>query len=387
MVLFIIAVILFVIADVIIRTIITRMQAKKKRQEREVVLNESLNIDLSSTEAKSLKRVEIENPKAKIICVDDEPIILDSFRKILVLDGYSVDTVENGREALQLLKTHHYDFLFTDLKMPIMDGVEVTKATKTLRPDIDVVIITGFASVETAVETMKYGAVDYIQKPFTEDELLDFTSKALIKREARIKKELKPKVHISHAHSSEDFNSGEFAIPGGVFISESHVWISVESDGSAKVGIDDFAKKIFGDIDDIEMPNLGMKANKGSVLFSIKQKNRILPFVSPVSGVVTKINSKLKENIEGMEITPYETSWICSIDADNLDEELQDLKIGKSAVSFYHKEIDRYTDLITEVRVSDKNVNKDKPLFEGELAELDEYNWKSIVDKFFMQPE
>lgn len=387
MVLFIIAVILFVIADVIIRTIITRMKAKKKRQEREVVLNESLNIDLSSTEAKSLKRVEIENPKAKIICVDDEPIILDSFRKILVLDGYSVDTVENGREALQLLKTHHYDFLFTDLKMPIMDGVEVTKATKTLRPDIDVVIITGFASVETAVETMKYGAVDYIQKPFTEDELLDFTSKALIKREARIKKELKPKVHISHAHSSEDFNSGEFAIPGGVFISESHVWISVESDGSAKVGIDDFAKKIFGDIDDIEMPNLGMKANKGSVLFSIKQKNRILPFVSPVSGVVTKINSKLKENIEGMEITPYETSWICSIDADNLDEELQDLKIGKSAVSFYHKEIDRYTDLITEVRVSDKNVNKDKPLFEGELAELDEYNWKSIVDKFFMQPE
>ena len=112
MVLFIVAVLLFAIADVIIRTVISRMKEKKIREARENILNESLNVDLSSSEAKSLKRVEVENPKAKIICVDDEPIILDSFRKILVLDGYSVDTVENGREALHLLKTHHYDFLF-----------------------------------------------------------------------------------------------------------------------------------------------------------------------------------------------------------------------------------------------------------------------------------
>lgn len=384
MVLFILAVLLFAISDLIIRTVISKMKAKKIREERANILNESLNIDLSSTEAKSLKRVEIENPKAKILCVDDEAIILDSFRKILVLDGYSVDTVENGREALQLLKTHHYDFLFTDLKMPIMDGVEVTKATKELRPDIDVVIITGFASVETAVETMKYGAIDYIQKPFTEDELLDFTKKAYIKREARIRKELKPKVHISHLHSANDYNSGEFAIPGGVFISKNHCWVNIEADGNVKAGIDDFAKKIIGNIDDIEMPNLGMKANKGSVLFSIRQKNRTLSFISPVSGVVTKINTKLKEDIDGINITPYETNWICSIDADNLDNELQDLKIGKAAVAFYHKEIDRYTEKITELRTNDKTIDKGKPLFVGELSELDEYNWNNIVKEFIL---
>lgn len=384
MVLFIFAVLLFAIADLIIRTVISKMKAKKIREERALILNESLNIDLSSSEAKSLKRVEIENPKAKILCVDDEAIILDSFRKILVLDGYSVDTVENGREALHLLKTHHYDFLFTDLKMPIMDGVEVTKATKELRPDIDVVIITGFASVETAVETMKYGAIDYIQKPFTEDELLEFTKKAYIKREARIRKELKPKVHISHLHSISDYNSGEFAIPGGVFISDNHCWVNIEADGNVKAGIDDFAKKLLGDIDDIEMPNLGMKANKGSVLFSIKQKNRTLAFVSPVSGVVTKINASLKEDIDRIKITPYETNWICSIDADNLDNELQDLKIGKSAVSFYHKEIDRYTEIISELRTKDKTIDSSKPLFEGELSEMDEYNWTNLVNQFFV---
>jgi len=384
MVLFIFAVLLFAIADVIIRTILSRVKAKKIREERANILDESLNIDLSSTEAKSLKRVEIENPKAKILCVDDEAIILDSFRKILVPDGYSVDTVENGREALHLLKTHHYDFLFTDLKMPIMDGVEVTKATKELRPDVDVVIITGFASVETAVETMKYGAIDYIEKPFTEDELLDFTKKAYIKREARIRKELKPKVHISHLHSVGDYNSGEFAIPGGVFISKNHCWVNIEADGNVKTGIDDFAKKIIGDIDDIEMPNLGMKANKGSILFSIKQKNRTISFISPISGVVTKINTSLKEDIDSINITPYETSWICSIDADNLDNELKDLKIGKAAVTFYHQEIDRYTEKITELRANDKSIDKSKPLFVGELSELDEYNWNNIVKEFIL---
>ena len=74
----------------------------------------------------------------------------------------------------------------------MMDGLEVVKAVKHMRPDIDVVIITGFATVETAVECMKYGAMDYVQKPFTEDELLAFVKKSLIRRQDRIQKLLKP---------------------------------------------------------------------------------------------------------------------------------------------------------------------------------------------------
>ncbi len=146
-------------------------------------------------------------------------MILDSFRKILVLDGYSVDTVQTGQEALGLIQSHHYDFVFTDLKMPTMDGVDVVKAVKHMRPDIDVVIITGFATVETAVECMKYGAMDYVQKPFTEDELLAFTKKALIKRQDRIQKLLKPSVHITHLPEADRVRKGEFSIPGGAMIS------------------------------------------------------------------------------------------------------------------------------------------------------------------------
>ncbi len=96
---FIIGLIIIIVVDVIIRLILKRIDEKKAKAEREAVLNESLTIDFG-TEAKSLKRAEVSNPKAKILCVDDEEIILDSFRKILVLDGYSVDTVQSGYEAL-----------------------------------------------------------------------------------------------------------------------------------------------------------------------------------------------------------------------------------------------------------------------------------------------
>ena len=179
MILFALAVVVFIIADILIRIVGKRMQEKKLVQERAKVLETSLRLDYSR-EATTLKRAEVEKPKARILCVDDEEVILDSFRKILVLDGYAVDTVTLGAEALGLLQVHHYDFVFTDLKMPGMDGLEVTKAVKQIRPDIDVIIITGFATVETAVECMKVGAMDYVQKPFTEDELLEFTRKTLI---------------------------------------------------------------------------------------------------------------------------------------------------------------------------------------------------------------
>lgn len=382
MALFILAVIIFIVADILIRFIIKRVNDKKILTERAKALDVSFNLE-TSKDAKSLKRAEVPNPKAKILCVDDEAVILDSFRKILVLDGYSVDTVESGQEALHLIQLHHYDFLFTDLKMPQMDGVDVAKSVKHLRPDIDVIIITGYATVESAVEVMKYGAMDYVQKPFTEDELLEFTKKSLFKRQDRIKKQLLPKVHISHLSGEEYSNSGEFAIPGGVFISKDHCWVGIDQDGNAKIGIDDFAKKLIGKIDNIEFPNLGMNVKVGQPLFSLKQGRRHVTFGSPISGNVTSINTELDENIDTLEISPYEQNWICKIDAENLDTELSELKIGNSAVSFYQTEIAKYQEEIQKID-SDNKENKEH-LFKGELAGLDDYNFEKLTSEFFLR--
>lgn len=383
MALFILAVIVFIIADLAIRLITKKVQENKIIKEREKVLKESIRLDFSS-EAKSLKRVEVKNPKAKILCVDDEPVILDSFRKILVLDGYSIDTVESGKEALGLVQTRSYDFVYTDLKMPEMDGVEVTKAVKHLRPDIDVIIITGFATVETAVECMKFGAMDYVQKPFTEDELLEFTRKSLIKREDKISKTIKPKVRITHSMETEGIISPEFRIPGGVFISENHCWLSLDEDGDVRVGIDDFAKKIIGRIDFIELPETGLISGKDKQLFIVKQGQRKIIFKSPVHGKVREVNNFINKELDSLNISPYDKNWICMLEADNLDTDLSALKIGKSAVSFYHKEIDRLLELekrFASGKETDQGIGG--IIYSGEMEKLDDVAFKRLTVELF----
>jgi DNA-binding NtrC family response regulator len=169
----------------------------------------------------------VPNARARILAVDDEHVILDSFRKILVLAGFSVDTVDNGPEALTLLRERDYDFLFTDLKMPVMDGVAVVKAAKHLRPDMDVVVITGYGTIESAVETMQFGAIDYVQKPFTEEELVAIANRLLIKREARLEAHRKPVVRVVAPAVAEVVAAGEYCVPGGAFVSPGHTWARI----------------------------------------------------------------------------------------------------------------------------------------------------------------
>ncbi|MFI5349645.1 MAG: response regulator [Elusimicrobiota bacterium] len=375
-----VSVVLFLIVDLAVRETTRKIREKRQRREREEALATSLKLDFTR-EAKTLKRVEVKDPAARILCVDDEEVILSAFRKILVLDGYSVDTVETGQEALGLIQTHHYDFVFTDLKMPSMDGVEVVKSVRHMRPDIDVVIITGYATVETAVECMKFGAMDYVQKPFTDDELLAFVKKSLIKRQDRIQRQLKPLVHITNSSEDGRVRSGEFNIPGGVLISAGHCWASLAQDGSVKVGLDDFAKKLIGPIDAVEFPNVGMTVKAGQPLFSARQKRRSVQFFSPVSGRVVKINQALGEDPEALEMTPYHKNWVCVIEGDNLDVEVPALKIGRSAVTLFQTDIDRFR---TVVRETSKGSDlMDETLSVGRLARLDDAQEERIAKEFF----
>lgn len=378
-----VSVVLFVLADLAVRSVTKTLSEKTKRREREEALAVSLTLDVSR-EAPSLKRVEVKDPVARILCVDDEEVILNSFRKILVLDGYSVDTVLTGQEALGLIQSHHYDFVYTDLKMPTMDGVEVVKAVKHMRPDIDVVIITGFATVETAVDCMKYGAMDYVQKPFTEDELLAFTKKAFLKRQDRIQKLLKPSVHITYLAEADRVRKWEFSIPGGAMISRGHCWANMAQDGSVKVGLDDFAKKLLGPIDAIDFPSIGMTVKAGQPLFGVRQKQRRVQFSSPVSGRVVKINAALAEDCEALEMTPYQKNWICVLDADNLDVEVPQLKIGKGAVAMFQADIDRFRGLMKEMaKGMPEGVAIDDALYRGELEQLDDAQSERVAREFF----
>jgi len=117
-----------------------------------------------------------------ILIVDDE----QSYRQLLTLvfesDGHTVRTANNGREALSLLQMESADVIISDVKMPDMDGIELLAAVRETQPDLGVVLMTAFASVETAREAFKLGADDFVQKPFDVEELKLIVKKTLEKQ-------------------------------------------------------------------------------------------------------------------------------------------------------------------------------------------------------------
>lgn len=115
----------------------------------------------------------------KLLIVDDEERLLRVFRLGLKPLGFNIRTANNGEEALQELLDEAFDIVLTDLKMPMMKGDELVFEMERLNIDVPVVVMTAYADVESAVKTLKHGAVDYIKKPFTVDEVADILFKVL----------------------------------------------------------------------------------------------------------------------------------------------------------------------------------------------------------------
>ena len=109
--------------------------------------------------------------KISILIVDDEESVRDSLYNWFIEDGYRVESAEDAKKALSMLESDNFDIILADIKMPGMDGLEMLKRIKTLRKDSIVIIMTAFATVDTAVQALKDGAFDYVTKPFDPDDL------------------------------------------------------------------------------------------------------------------------------------------------------------------------------------------------------------------------
>jgi signal transduction histidine kinase len=120
--------------------------------------------------------------QAKLLIIDDEEIVLDSCTEILASDEYEVATALDGTLGLNMLPELQPDLVFVDLKMPGISGIEVLEKIHALDPSIVTIVITGYATVSSAVEAMKKGAFDFLPKPFTPDELRLITQRGLEKR-------------------------------------------------------------------------------------------------------------------------------------------------------------------------------------------------------------
>lgn len=122
-------------------------------------------------------------PKHKILVIDDEEVVLDSCTQVLSAEDCHVATAPNGTDGLKLVESFEPELVFIDLKMPGLSGFEVLERLRTNHPEIEAIVITGYATVSSAIEAMKKGAFDFLPKPFTPEELRLITRRALEHRE------------------------------------------------------------------------------------------------------------------------------------------------------------------------------------------------------------
>ncbi len=140
--------------------------------------------------------------KKQILVIDDERSIRNVLKDILENEGYQVDTAEDGEQGLSLFKNNPYDAILLDIKLPRIDGHEVFEEIHKLNPDIPVIIISGHGNIETAVEFIKQGAYDYLEKPFERLDRLMISirnateKKQLVSETKRLKKKINKKYEI-----------------------------------------------------------------------------------------------------------------------------------------------------------------------------------------------
>lgn len=131
----------------------------------------------------------------KILVVDDEEIVCQSIKKILSRKGYEVENALNVEDAVNKINEASFDLVITDLMMPKTNGIELMQIIRDHYPELEVIMITGYASIESAVKATKLGASSYLQKPFTPDELTEAAKKALHRKQIKIEqRKIEPKI-------------------------------------------------------------------------------------------------------------------------------------------------------------------------------------------------
>ena len=249
-----------------------------------------------------------------VLVVDDEQIVLDSAERLLRHDDYRVLKALSAEEALRILEKETVHIVLTDLMMPEMDGLELLQAVKKNRPHTPVIIITGYATINTALQAMQLGAFDYVAKPFTRAEL-----RGVVQRAANLvgeEEETEPP-EIEDEVEAERPPQSLKGIGG-------HTWMMREEDGRVLVGVERPFLHMVGKIQSLDLPDKGDELRQGSVclqIFTTDLRSHVV--WTPLSGTVTEINEKLHSDPELLVKDPYGEGWILRIKPANFEKDVK----------------------------------------------------------------
>lgn len=134
--------------------------------------------------------------KINILVVDDEPVARQSLSDILRLEGYNVSAVANGEQAVEHVRNHAVDLIVLDLKMPGLNGLDVVQVVNQISPDTEIILLTAFGSMESAVEALRQRVHDYLLKPASPGQILESVKRGLERRDARLRQKENKDVEV-----------------------------------------------------------------------------------------------------------------------------------------------------------------------------------------------
>jgi YesN/AraC family two-component response regulator len=257
--------------------------------------------------------------KLNVLVVDDEQIVLDSVHKHLKKeDRYEVFTALSVRRATEIMLEHDINIIMTDLMMPDIDGLEFMSMVKRENPHIPMIVITGYATINTALQSTQLGAFDYIAKPFTKKELLGVLTRAADLVRAAEKAEVAAESPGGEAKEADIRNSKLFKNI------DENSWLMMQKDETVLLGVKRTFLHTVGKIESIHLPEEGDELRQGGVFLQIISADlQSHSLVAPLSGTVVEVNNKVLKNPELSLQDPYGEGWLIRLKPSKFDYEIK----------------------------------------------------------------
>ena len=178
--------------------------------------------------------------------------------------------------------------------------------------------------------------------------------------------------------------------PANLFLDGGHTWVEVKPSGAAMIGVDGFAQRLIGRIDDVVLPEVGKEVKRGDVLFAVKQDNHRAAFASPVDGTVIMVDHELPWHPEMIQEDPYREGWVCSVKPKNLARNLKQLVAADEAKAWLKNEAQRFQEFFAAQTLDNMQLGQvlqdGGQLAGGVLEFADDGTWKQF-NEMFLRPQ
>lgn len=245
-----------------------------------------------------------------ILVIEDEPVVIEAAKKILLPENFTLDEALDAASALNKLQDNHYQLILSDLMLPKVSGFELIETVKRKYPHLPIIAITGYATLENAVQSLKMGAFDFIPKPFDLEELLGVVNRAMSFKKMMASPD-RSEWHSLKARSGKYYFLGQ------------HSWAKIDQDGSAILGVGETFAGVVKDVERIRVTPINEEICQGSVFAWITTKQNLVHMVwAPLSGKVIENNCEIEQDANLINTDPFFRGWLIRIIPTNLEGEL-----------------------------------------------------------------